>query len=487
MTETESAQLDSGRFWLPNAPDQHVGGWVDLISRWPRAVLADPLTPAMRETERTTGPDGSVTIKSVPADDDIDPDAFTVHGHLRRGPRRITLVNATSAGRSMVFGGPGMDQGEQRLRADYALLDGHVEGADTLFNRARLRVAHLDEWAGLPGLSTRVAVDGSEVRIEYTDPDEVRASVSGLGDLVLGTVVTMPNPTVVGAKLARRAELTLELAAPQTFEELWQRFVAPVCTLLSLCSDGDSRIVTLQLRIGPDEPWLEVRHPNIDSNLADSGDDFAIREVLFSREMVTLHHAAEWLAQAPSWSPIPGIVAAIRTGSERTLANQLLDLATAVEGLHRRFPNQYRTITRGQATSARRVAREAVDPELRDRVNEALLHLDDPTYAERLHAVTDVAAQAIPEAMGDREQWEQRIKQVRNGFAHQLPAKSTTDEWQEYLVLLRTSRWVLITVLLSLAGVDTAALGERLRAYEPYRFQLRQARRWTPVLYPAAH
>src|SRR3954447_12009019 len=105
MTKPDFSQLDSGRFWLPDAPDQHVGGWVDLISSWPWAVLADPLTPAMREAERSTGPDGSVTITSAPADDDIDPDAFTVHGYLRRAPRRITLVNSTSAGRSMVFGG----------------------------------------------------------------------------------------------------------------------------------------------------------------------------------------------------------------------------------------------------------------------------------------------------------------------------------------------------------------------------------------------
>jgi hypothetical protein len=485
VTKLDSTQLDSGRFWLPNAPDQHVGGWVDLISRWPQVTLADPLTPAMLKTDRTTRPDGRVTIKSVPADDDINPDAFTVHGYLRRGPSRITLVNTTSAGRSMVLGGRGMDQGEQRLRADYAFIGGHVEGADTLFDRARLRVGHLDEWAGLAGLSTTVAVDGSQVRIEYTDPDEERAPVSGLGELVLGTVVTMPEPSVRGANLIRRAELTIELANALTFEEIWQRFVAPVSTLLSLCSDRDSGIVSLQLRTGPEERWLEARHPNIDSSLMDPGDRLASRDVLFTREVVTLDHAAQWLTRAPSWSPIPGMVAAIRTGSERTLANQLLDLATAAEGLHRRLPMQSRTISHGQARSARHAARDAVDPELSDRVNDALLHLNDPTYAERLHVVTDLAASAIPEAMGNRDQWEQRIKQVRNGFAHQVPTRSATDEWQEYLVLLRTMRWVLIIAMLNLAGVSPAALGERLRAYEPYRFQLRQARRWIPGLYPA--
>lgn len=142
-------------------------------------------------------------------------------------------------------------------------------------------------------------------------------------------------------------------------------------------------------------------------------------------------------------------------------------------------------MSRGQARAARHAARDAVDPALRDRVNDALGHLDDPTFAERLRAVTDLAVRSVPDAMGNRELWEQRIKQVRNGFAHQDP-KSGTEEWQEYLVLLRTLRWVLIAALLSRVGVDPAALAERLRTHEPYRFQLRQARRWTRDLFPAA-
>jgi len=437
---SDPTQLDSGRFWLPDASQETVGGWLNATSRWPHVTLADPLTPAMRETERSTDPEGRTTITSVPADDDIDPDACTVHGHLRRGPRRITLVNATSAGRSMVLGGRGADRGEQRLRADYALLGGHVDGADALFDQARLHLGHLDEWARLPGVSTTVAVDGSHVQIEYTDPDGERAKVPGLGDLVLTTVVTMPNPSVRGANLVRRAELRLELADPLTSEEIWQRFVAPAATLLSLCADRDSNVVSLQLRPGPDEPWLQVRHPMIHNTSPDPGDHNVSHEILFPREVVTLDHAAQWLTQAPALSPIPGMVAAIRTGSDRTLANELLDLATAAEGLHRRLPDQTRAITRSQARSARRAARDAVDSTMRDRVNDALGHLDDPTYAERLRAVTDLAAVSIPEALGDRELWEQRIKQVRNGFAHQVPARSATDEWQECRCRLKTEQ-----------------------------------------------
>lgn len=58
-------------------------------------------------------------------------------------------------------------------------------------------------------------------------------------------------------------------------------------------------------------------------------------------------------------------------------------------------------------------------------------------------------------------------------------------EWQEYLVLLRSLRWVLTGALLLQAGLDPARLRERLQQHQPYQFLLRQARQWLPDLYPA--
>lgn len=480
----EASRLDSGRFWLPGRPDSHVGGWLDDAAGWPRVTLADPLTDALRESKRSTDTEGRTTITMVDADDDIDPDSFTVHGHLRNGPRRVTLVNATSDGRTVVLGGSVADQGEQRLRADYALLGGHVSGADTLYDRATLHLCDLDEWAHLPGVSATMATDGSHIKIKYQDPDQDRAQVPGLGEVVLATLVTMPKPTIRGAALRRTAELTLELNDPLTFDEIWQRFVAPTTMLLSLCADQKSDILSLALRPAGESTWLDVRHPLVGTTPEESRTQLVMSDILFPREIVSLAHLAEWLVQAPTVSPIPAIVAATHTGAQRTLAIQLLDLATAAEGLHRRLPEQPKPITPAQAKSARRTARDAVDPALRDRVNDALGHLDQATYAERLRVITDFAEASIPEILGDRELWEQRIKQVRNGFAHQVPTKSPTQEWQEYVVLLRSLRWVLITALLRLAGVDAALLSQRLRSYEPFRFQLRQARRWTPQLFP---
>lgn len=68
-----------------------------------------------------------------------------------------------------------------------------------------------------------------------------------------------------------------------------------------------------------------------------------------------------------------------------------------------------------------------------------------------------------------------------------LPVSEDDDdqEWQEYLVLLRSLRWVLTGALLLQTGLDPERLRERLQQHQPYQFLLRQAHQWVPDLYPA--
>jgi hypothetical protein len=61
-----------------------------------------------------------------------------------------------------------------------------------------------------------------------------------------------------------------------------------------------------------------------------------------------------------------------------------------------------------------------------------------------------------------------------------------TKDWQEYLVLLRTLRWVLTGALLLQTGIESGRLRERLQQHEPYWFLLQQAQQWLPDLYSAS-
>jgi hypothetical protein len=113
-----------------------------------------------------------------------------------------------------------------------------------------------------------------------------------------------------------------------------------------------------------------------------------------------------WLDAAPRLRPIPSLVAEVATHPGRTLANQLLEIAIAAEGLHRRLRPNERVMSLGQAANARRLGRDAVAAKVRQRVNDALLHLEEPTYAERLRFLTDLVRDAVPGATGETENWE---------------------------------------------------------------------------------
>lgn len=56
----------------------------------------------------------------------------------------------------------------------------------------------------------------------------------------------------------------------------------------------------------------------------------------------------------------------------------------------------------------------------------------------------------------------------------------------EHLVLMRSLRWFLTTLLLLEAGVDPSLLQLRLGEHQPYLHFLRQAQRWLPDVYREA-
>lgn len=475
----------SGRFWLAGSPERTVGGWLDLSSRSPVVELAEPLTPSMREVSRTEQPNGSLVVRAVPADDDVQPDRVTVHGLLRDGPPRgVTLIDAFNVGRVKVWGGVVNDPGMERLQSAYALLGGRVAGRDVRFRFATLTMQHLDVWAQLPGIMTEVVTDGSRAVVTHERPDEESTELSNpAGRLVLDTVLTMSPPTVRRAGLTRTAQLRWEGSGEGlTLEELWARFVDPLRVLLTLAVDADSPVVSLEVREATGDRWLQVVHPGLGQG---NSELLPAHEVLLSRQHLSLHALGNWLSRAPVLSPIPRLVTGVAvSSSERTVENQLLELAAAAEGLHRRLHPRQQTMTKNQARKTRRAAVSAVPQEAQSLVREVLGHLEEPTYRARLRVLVARGCEAAPGVIGDTAEWTDRIVSARNGFAHHLVhGKRAEAELEDHLVLLRSLRWLLTSLLLLEAGVAPEALAARLAQHQPYLHFRRQAQRCLPAVY----
>jgi hypothetical protein len=305
------------------------------------------------------------------------------------------------------------------------------------------------------------------------------------GRLELDSVLTVRFPTVRGGALTRAAEIRWESHAEGlTIDELWARLVDPLRVLLSLAVDADSPAVAVEVRDRDDDPWLELIHPGIEPA---SEDLLPGHEILLTREHLGLSEVSQWLSRAGGLSPLPQLVAGVAVASSaRTVQNQLLELAAAAEGLHRRlYPNE-RAMNADLAKQARRDASNVVLEQVRPRVSQALLHLAEPTFRERLEALLDRGREATPGIPADRGEWTSRIVAARNGFAHQLsPRGGSALEFEEHFVLLQSLRWLLTSLLLLEAGVHPGTIATRLRQHQPYLHLGRQARRWMPSVFPS--
>ncbi|MFI6801083.1 ApeA N-terminal domain 1-containing protein [Streptosporangium canum] len=485
----------SGRFWLADAPEKTVGGWLDLSSHWPLLVLAEPLTPSMREVSRSVSSDGTPFVTMVPADDDQASDDLVIHGMLRGPSRRVTLVKAITAGRSEIIGGVVRDPGEQRFRAEYVLVGPHQVGADATFTMARIRVKHLDSWANLPGIAMELTDDWSQITARYKKHEQASAVMADGRELILDEVINLQEPTVLGTGFKRSVELRLNEPAGLTADKWWRRFVTPMTELLTMAIGVPCPPVELKLYRDEDKEWVDVQHPQLRE---DSDALLHAHQIFLTRDRLTLDHLAKWLEVAADLSPIPALVTETITAHERPLPSRLLEMTIAAEGLHRRLQPRAQVMTRSQKDRARKQAKEAVPEGLKERVSEALMHIDAPSYIERLRYLTDLTREAVPRAAGltalrEEEQdldttrgWEESIKAVRNGFAHQAPRRGSMpgdEEWQEQIILLKTLYWVLTAALLLQIGVEPSKFRERIEDYDPYRTLLRQAKQWLPAIY----
>ena len=326
-----------------------------------------------------------------------------------------------------------------------------------------------------------VRTDGSETVVRSKRPESLSTDLTTpAGQLLVEADLPMPKLTVRGTTLKRDVSFQFKSETEGlTVQELLGTLVNPVGVLLSLALDIDTPPVSLEVE-SPRGEWMRVVHPLIEAD-----DVEPPRHVLLWREQLDLSMIGAWLGKANELSPVPQLVAGVAFGpSSRTLENQLLELATAAEGLHRRlFPSE-RLMSRSKAERTARDASYAVLGDVRQLVRERLAHLEEPSYRDRLNKLIERAGGSAG-MVGSPEEWVGRVLPARNGFAHRLTGGKGAD-MDEHLVLMLSLRWFLATLLLLEAGVDPSLLQLRLGEHQPYLHFLRQARRWLPDVYREA-
>ncbi|MER6725766.1 MULTISPECIES: HEPN domain-containing protein [Streptomyces] len=468
-----------GVFWSSKAPDEAIPGRLVLSGPRPRVILSSPITPALVVKSRTKGADGSTIAELGPPESQPD---LTLHGEVIHGyARKVTLFECrTVRRRSQGLLGPDFE--EQTLEAEWSILGSH-EDEDFAIETCSFRFPSVDEWTARGSYNLEFRKDGSSGRISYERPEDLTAPLAeNQGTVTVKTDLRPPNWNLNGAGFSYYTRMILEKLPHVTISQLINQYIGPVIQLVTLCTSKDASPTSIEVKDSSDARWCLVHHAVV----KEAHEKRKPLYPLLTLEDVGILGVAEWISSYPQVSPIPALVSNIAASDHgRTVENKVLELAASLEGLHRRLYPQVRRMSKTQADRVRRMARDSVPEEYARIVNDALFHLYDPTYHERLVQLLDDVEEIAPGIVGDRDQWLHQVKSARNGFAHQLPNAGKGDI-ESLHALSQSLRWVLTFRLLRLTGMNERIISRRIREYHPYADFLTYAKRANPDAWPAS-
>ncbi len=482
MTASDTSSGLRGRFWLQGEPEEKaVPGTLFLRpGSHPQLELDDALVPLIRETSRRSLPDGRELRESslVPIEELVS-QSLTIHGTLNKNAEDVTLPAAFTIGLTM---GPG--PASHRLQAFYALLGAHVDGADTQFTSARIRIRHLDAWANLRSFKIAGTADGGWT-LTFEPAKVSSATMPSGARITLEQVHEVETPTVQRGQMKRHLLLDVLSMPPADYRDIDRKIVKPLMNLLTLAVGAECPLVELHLEAGSEGQWLTVHSAAMD---APAEEVIPPHEIVVPMAEIGLDGIAAWLESTANLGPLPSIITRVASAQDDTLEAQLLELTSTTEGLHRLLRPQEKRMTKQQAREARAKALEAVkdlDEDVKKAVQDALGHLTDPSYSRRLLDLAEQVKEAVPGVAGKTEEWKKRVSSARNNLAHKLDDGFLAEDIdaKEAVIISLSLKWLLSGFLLLQTGISPEALGSRIKNHQSYQLFLNQARAWLPAVY----
>ncbi|MEV7661806.1 HEPN domain-containing protein [Paenarthrobacter sp. NPDC089316] len=287
--------------------------------------------------------------------------------------------------------------------------------------------------------------------------------------------IELPEGRLTAWATDNRPGLIYEPSTSHTVHDLAQRFPTILTALFNLWTGSQTSITAIQVRI-PGKGWcpLEVLNvvPSLDSHS------------FLPLNTLDLTVVGAWLSKSKKLGPIPFVA-----NEDRGVLQVDAQMpATALEGLHRRLEpaanrfdpklsNSKLEKARKQARAAAMLALEgAADAVItKTAFNEALLHVDEPSYSLRLTSLLARVERVAPGLLGPSfESWINDAKNLRNVQSHGLTRDDDFGEHEIslYYVLSVSSRWALRILLLLHLTDDEALIRSALEDSDKFMFAL---------------
>lgn len=453
---------ESGIFWLATDPENKLPGHLSFTADGaPLLSLHGHLTPSMQVIAQD--PRTGVTTYG-PADDIPN---IVVHGLLEQSPRRVTLLDCITTGRTEVLG-IGVPLRTHTMRAAIMLRGGYVAGREETFSGLRLRTAGIDGWAGLPPAQAEVSDEAVAVSLPVVT--KVRETTSKEVELSIYTHVSSSWGSSTEGRVKRSVWIEVGSFGGLTLRELDRNFASPIASYLSFATHSHSRVTAMQVRTG--NSWLEVRH----SGIRQDTPNLKNGHMLLPLSVAGLEVLSGFLNVYEATGPVAPVIANLLPGgSNPNVETQVLELTTIAEGMHRSlFPMEVR-MSLEMADRWKEVISEATigaEPRHRQAITGLLSRLEEAGYRQRLQRLALEVEEAMPGVCGNTSRWVKIVYDARNLFAHRTHGFLELAKIDEFYAVSQSLRWVLMGVLLLHSGLSADLLAARLREAEAYRWYL---------------
>jgi hypothetical protein len=435
-----------GEFWLADTPSVRVPGTLDIPAGLLTLVNEDELVECMvvvsqnqYSLTRTFRDDTEVTypLLGVLEDDTL-----------------VSIPDATR-GRCDHYG----DRTEQQFHLLVALTGHHVED-----DRTQVYVAAI---VSLPSAWGPVV-----------------ASAPWDGTLILPTDESIEIQISHGS-------LHFQFPA-MTRRDVERRIIEPFRALLTLLSASPDLPIAVRLIDSASE---EVVHVQVER--PKQGPAPTKRPALaLALHQISLPNLEGWYRLTRQVAPLTTVVAKAVTASNVNIETRVLNLAAAAESFHRELYNE-RVLTKSQAKEIRRAAVAAVPELAKERVEIALAHIGEATFAERLGQLLeglgpwadDLAGPRIDREKGSgrrgRDLWIKSVKDARNGTAHLLPhyAEDVVKYGSELYVLFESLRWLMTALVMQRIGVPISEVKSTAEGTSSYHLFRGRAGLYWPGIY----
>jgi ApeA N-terminal domain 1 len=309
---------------------------------------------------------------------------------------------------------------------------GFESPGEVQFDRAVVRLTHLDEWANLSGFQETYEQDAgasapSGYSVSYRPPPDREAELPGV-KVTLSFSWRTKWDRIQYRRIEQRTELELNLDQAMPLRDLVNGYVQPLRNLLTLAVGAASTVTELRMgRLdlfdpGDRTPRVKVEMPKAFN--VDVGKHRSAHEMLFTlADFDFATGIPRWFEVADRLAVVCNLLFGLRYAPPTYAENRLLIANAAAEALHRRlFPDKTPLAKSDYQTLVASILSMVEDEEQRSWLDDKFRHLNQLRLRDRLADLVQFAGPPVAGLIPDPSRWATRVARVRNGLTHWDPS-----------------------------------------------------------------